>query len=408
MILEIIIPDLGATGGDVMLNEWLVQPGDTVTAGQPLFVVETDKATVEVEAFRDGVIRELRAEAGSTLAPGTVVALLADSIDEAVSAKIPQRPDQPGPITAPPSSPRQAAGSVAHTTKERILASPLARRIAEKEGIDLASLAGSGNQRQILKRDVMAALKTRPARRTTPLPIGARRQSLSPMRRAVAERTRRSKSEAPHFYVTIAVDMLAALDMLKQVAAWAEKQGWMTPTITDLCIRAAALTLHEFPALNASFDNEAIIIYSDINIGLVIGLDEGMLVPVIQRADELNLYTLAQTTQHIKQQATAGQLNASQLAGGTFTLSNLGMFGVDSFTAVLNPPQAGIVALGAVKEQPAVIGGEVVPRPMMTATLSVDHRVVDGIMAARFVQSFKEMLENPVCLILDAPTEAKS
>lgn len=407
MISEIIIPDLGATGADITLDEWLVQTGDSVTAGQPLFSVTTDKATVEIEAFRDGVVRELRVEAGVTLPPGSVVAVLADSMAEPLTAAESNRPPSINPGASSSVALDQPVKlSPDRQTGGRILASPLARRMAETEGIALASLTGTGTRGQILKRDVVAALNTLPRQDANPSPAGVRRP-LSPMRQAIAERTVRSKNEAPHFYAAITIDMSAALDLRLQAVDWAERQGWVAPTMTDLCISAAALTLREFPALNASFADDGIITYSDINIGLIVGLDEGMLIPVIHQADRLNLYTLAETTLRIKQQADAGRLSAGQLQGGTFTLSNLGMFGLDSFTAVLNPPEAGILALGAVKEQAAVVYGELVPRPLMKATLSVDHRVVDGIMAARFAQAFKDMLENPVRLTLGAPSEAK-
>jgi pyruvate dehydrogenase E2 component (dihydrolipoamide acetyltransferase) len=226
------------------------------------------------------------------------------------------------------------------------------------------------------------------------------------MQRAIAARVQRSKGEIPHFYASITIDMSAALEARQQAVQWAAKQGWSKPSITDLCIKAAALALREYPALNASFDGDAILTYSDINIGLIVGLERGMLVPVIPQADQINLFTLAATTQRLRRQAEAGQLSASDLSGGTFTLSNLGMYGLDSFTAVINPPQAGILALGAVKEQPVVIDGELAVRPLMTAALSVEHRVVDGITAARFADAFKVMLENPLRLTLDPPQES--
>ncbi len=399
MISEVVMPNLGATGGDVTLDDWLVKPGDAVKAGQPLFVVTTDKATVEVEAFRDGVVREIRTLAGEMVPLGTVVALLADSMDEPAGAL----PQPPAPMPSPePASNRQPA-----VKSERVLASPLARRMARAEGIDLAGLAGTGARGQVLKRDVARVIAAQQAARAPgPPPNGVRREPLSPMRRAIAERTRRSKSEAPHFYATITVDMAAALDLRAQAVGWAEQHGWAAPSITDVCIRAAALALREHPKLNASFDGDAILFYDDINLGLLVGLEDGMLIPVIHRADHLNLASLAAETQRLRRRAEAGQLSAQELTGGTFTLSNLGMFGVDSFTAVINPPEAGVLALGAVKEQPAMVGGAVVPRPLMVATLSVDHRVVDGITAARFVETFKTLLKSPIRLTFDAPQEA--
>ena len=409
MISEVIIPDLGSTGGDVILEEWLVKPGQVVESGQPLFVIATDKATVEVEAFRDGVVREIQVQAGQTLSAGAVVALLADSLEEQLGLLEPEAASHP-PVAPDPKE--QTAKITVQQTEDRILASPLARRMAAEESIDLGSLRGSGSNGQILKRDIVAAIATRQATSTVraasskPFPQGTQREPLSPMRRAIAERVQRSNNEIPHFDAAITVDMSAALELRQQSVELAGERGWSKPSITDLCIKAAALTLRQFPSLNASFDDNAILTYADINIGLVIGLEQGMLVPVIQRADEINLFRLAAVTQRLRMQAEADQLSASDLSGGTFTLSNLGMYGLDSFTALINPPEVGILALGAVKEQPAVINEALAVRPRMTATLSVDHRVVDGITAARFVEAFKEMLENPIRLTLDAQQEA--
>lgn len=404
MISNIIIPDLGATGDDVTLTEWLVRPGDQVQAGQPLFVVETDKATVEVESFRDGMVRELLVEARTAVPLGTVVAVLADSMDEPLAGEPAASPKSPGPtlglagITRPmePAVPDGDSG-------DRLLTSPLARRMAQAEGIDLASLKGSGRQGQILKRDVERALA--PTREPTGPLIPSRRETITPMRRAIAGRTRRSKNEAPHFYANITVDMSEALGLRREAAGWAANKGWAAPTITDLCLRATALTLPDFPSLNASIQGEEIVYYESINIGLVVGLEEGMLVPVVREADRHNLYTLAAITRRLKQRAEKGTLSSSELSGGTFSLSNLGMYGLDSFTAVINPPQAGILALGAVRELPAVHGGAVVVRSLMTAVLSVDHRLVDGIVAARFLTAWKELLESPFRLTLDPPEE---
>ena len=408
MISEVIIPDLGSTGGDVVLEEWLVKPGQVVKSGQSLFIVTTDKATVEVEAFRDGVVREIQVEAGQTLSTGTIVALLADSLEEQIHTPEPAQEMQTPKV--PPSA-EPTAQTKPHPDNARILASPLARRMAVQEGIDLASIQGSGSNGQILKRDVESSIETQQAAASLKMVStkqesgGARREMLSPMRRAIAERVQRSNNEIPHFNAVITVDMFAALEARRQAVEWAEKQGYSKPSITDLCIKATALTLREMPTLNISFNGDSIISYADINIGLVIGLEEGMLVPVIQRADRMNIFALAASTQRLKLRAEEGQLSANDLGGGTFTLSNLGMYGLDSFTAVINPPQAGILALGAVKEYPAVVNGALSARPLMTATLSVDHRVVDGITAARFVEAFKETLENPIRLTFAPPQE---
>ncbi len=396
MISEIIIPDLGATGGDVTLEEWLVKPGEVVKTGQALYVVATDKATVEVEAYRDGVIQSILVPQGETVPLGTVIALLADSIGE----KTEFAEEEPEERSATPESERPKLQS--HQSGDRILATPLARRIAAEEDVSLELLNGSGSKGQVLKRDVIAAISTR---RASGSPTGILRKPLSPMRRTIAERTSLSKSRIPHFYTTATIDMGAATELRRQALEIAERIGHSKPTITDLCIRATALTLREFPELNARFDGESIITFSDINIGLVIGLTEGMLIPVIQRADQLNLYSLASATRQVRQRVEAGRLRGSDMGQGTFTISNLGMFEIDSFTAVINPPEVGILALGKIKEQPAIVNGAIVARPLMIATLSVDHRLVDGIIAARFLTAIKDILENPFRLALDTPQD---
>jgi pyruvate dehydrogenase E2 component (dihydrolipoamide acetyltransferase) len=392
MISKIVIPDLGATGGDVILEEWLVEPGQEVKAGQPLYVVATDKATVEVEAYRDGVIHSILISQGETVSLGTVIGLLADSIDEEIEIA----EDESVGKTATPEP--EILHLPINQSGDRILASPLARRIAAEEDISLELLNGSGSRGQILKRDVIAVVN---AQKIVDSPTRILREPLSPMRKVIAERTSLSKSQIPHFYTNTTIDMQAAIQLRRQVLDMAERSGLSKPTITDLCIRATALALQEIPALNTRFDGDTIITYKDINIGLVIGLSEGMLIPVIQQADQHNLYALAAATQQVRQRAEAGQLRDSDMGEGTFTISNLGMYEIDSFTAVINPPEVGILALGKINEQPMVVDGVLVARPLMIATLSVDHRVVDGIVAARFLTTIKHILENPYRLTLD-------
>lgn len=398
MISKIIVPDLGATGGDVQLQRWLVEPGVQVEAGQPLYLVETDKATVEVESFRSGVVHSLLVEAGSSVSLGSVVAMIADSMEE----ELPPLPAE----EASPESDHQPA-SVPSLNKERngrILASPLARRMAQMENISLSSVGGTGRQGQILKRDIervlaMAEPDAQPA-------VDLVREPVTVWRESIARRTLQSKTQIPHFYAAISVDMSEALAMKKEVDKQAERKNLAVPSITDLCLRAIALTLRDFPSLNASFQDEEVLYYQSINIGLVVGLkDGGMLVPVVRDADRLGLFSLAAVTRGLRERAEGGILSVTEMSGGTFTLSNLGMYGLDSFTAIINPPQAGILALGAVQERPAMQHGVVIARPILKATLSVDHRLVDGIDAARFLAAWKESLEIPTRLLIEPPQE---
>ena len=399
MISKIVMPDLGATGGPVTLITWLVEPGEHVLAGQPLFLVETDKATVEVEAFRDGLVRQLLVEAGDTVPLGRAVALLTNSMDEPLPAILDEEDH-----LEPASQPMPAQYSTAAEEEGRLLASPIARRMARMEGIDLLQVKGSGRQGQILKRDVEKAMNfadAAPGEET-----GVRREPIPGMRRAIARLTSQSNIEIPHFYVDITVDMTRAATLLQTAAESTKKSGRIKPTVTDLCLLATALTLVDFPMLNASLQEDEILYYQGINLGLVVGLEGGgLLVPVVHNADRLDLYTLAAVTSRLKERAETGILSESELSGGTFTLSNLGMFGIDSFTAVINPPQAGILALGAVRLQPAVHDGSIVARRLMKATLSVDHRLVDGIVAARFLAALKKLLERPGSLMLEHSEE---
>ncbi len=401
MIAKIIIPDLGATGGDVTLMRWLVEPGEKVQAGQPLFLVETDKATVEVEAFREGYLRRIMVEAGETVSLGSIVALMADSMAEPLDEDLVTE-DPPGVE----SRPAGRGVEVAVQGQERILISPLARRMAEVEGLSPGTVRGTGRQGQILKRDIEK--HTRPDRWQGDGAAGIRSEPLTPMQRAIASLTSQSKAEAPHFYAGITVDMAAALVTRREAVEWANQNGWAPPTITDLCLRAVALTLGSFPTLNASFQEERIAYYEGIHIGLVVGVESGgMLVPVVRGADKLNLFSLAAVTRRLKERAGKDALSDGEMSGGTFTLSNLGMYGLESFTAIINPPQAGILALGEVNERPWVVDGAIVPRPVMKATLSVDHRLVDGIVAGRFLAAWKDMLEKPSRLTLEPPQEIK-
>lgn len=395
MIYNIVIPSLGATGGDVVLEEWRVQPGQFIKNGSALFVVTTDKATVEVEAFHDGYLREMLIFPGATVPVKTVIGRMADTLEEPLTIDSPGMEVRTEERIIKTNEPPVTRNEVSR----RRLASPLAIRMAQELGLDLSAITASGSQGQILKRDIVSAMEQ------ASMEGKVRHIPLSPMRRAIAQRTQLSNAEVPHFHGSMVIDMTDAKAMLKQIASKAEINGWAVPTITDLCVRAAALALQQTPALNASFRGEEILYFDDIHIGVVIGLAEGMLIPVVHHADRLNLFKLAATTRKLRTGAENGQLSSSQLSGATFTVSNLGMYGLDSFSAVINPPEAGILALGAAKEQPVAWQGNSVLRWQMTATLAVDHRAVDGITLAKFLNEFKRLLENPLSLALEPHQE---
>ena len=410
MIYEVVVPDLGATGDGMQLTAWLVKPNDFVRAGSPLFSVTTDKADVEVEAFRDGYVRRILVDVGSPIRLGTIVAVLADTLEESLDD---DSPAADSPITG--DSQGIAQGYAALRLQQecpslesgRVLASPLARRIAQEKGIDLVSVLSASEGGKIHKRDVLSAVTRREDRNPTAdferqNGCMTRRIPLTPMRKAIAARTVRSKAEVPHFYVTAVVDVSDALEFLKQAVVFGVEKGWSHPTLTDVALRATAMALRLSPPLNASFRGDEIVYFEDVNICLVVALAEGVILPVVANADRKDLYTLAATRRQLQERAMNGKLSTEELTGSTFTISNLGMYGVESFAGVINPPEAAILALGTARKKPAVREGQIVPRDEMTVTLSVDHRLVDGVTAARFLGEFKSIVENPLRLALDS------
>ena len=406
MISRIVVPDLGATGEDVNLVEWLVDVGNHVRAGAPLFVAETDKASVEVEAFCDGYIRKILVSGGTQVELGAVVAIMADSMDEPLEEQ--QAGDEFQPeATAKESRSKQPREATDCTrAPDRIQTSPLARRLANEHQLDLSTITGSGSRGEIHERDVLKAVGSRNRDAATAEPQqGARYKPVSAMRKAIAKRTQLSKTNSPHFYVSVEIDMGRAEELRKLFAVLVKENGGAAPSVTDFVLRAVALALRKTPALNTSFQNDSMAHFEDIHVGLVVGQPEGMMVPVIRHADRKNLCELAAATRRLRAKAAAGELSQAELTGATFTVSNLGMFGVDQFIAVINPVEAAILALGAIRLRPAVVEQNIVPRPLMTATLSADHRAVDGIEAARFLGALQQLLENPLLLIFSNDAE---
>lgn len=404
MIDHIVIPEFDATGGDVKIVEWLVKEGDKIEAGQPIFSVETDKAVIEVEAFRGGCIRKILAAIDTKMAPGTAVAVIADNATEPIDAApqpAPEKSKNPGgtaPLIANPAQPTTPT-----LPAGRVMASPLAKATATTLGINLSSLQGTGLGGHIRQADVIKAAGGASTPGAELTGMKAVRTPVSPMRKAIAERTLFSKTHAPHFYVSTDIDMAKADEVRREATALAESKGWPKPTVTALVMRAVALALRKIPQINASYQDETIVTYGRINLGLVIGADDGMMAPVIHGADEKDIYALADAIRGLQARVKSGELSRNDMTGSTLTISNLGMYGIDNFIAVINPPEAAILALGAIRPKPVVADGQVVPRPVMTVTLSADHRAVDGIAAAKFLKCLKDLLENPLELAARQP-----
>lgn len=444
MATNVIMPALGVAQKTGTLLKWLKTEGQSVAKGEPLMEIETDKATVEIEAPGSGILAHVTAlpgdevpvgnRIGVILAPGELAETAAapsphpnplpkgegtkgDRVADAKQAAsvhpvpkgegrndnevrtrgqravstlpLPQGEGRgEGRLEPAKSQMSTDAARSPEPTHGRLLASPAARRIAREKGVDLVSLQGSGPEGSILAADVL---------RAAPDGIPAAIEStieqiapLTPMRRIVGARMTQSKQTAPHFYVGVDIDM-TAVDKLR--SAWKERIGSLAPSINDFILHACARCLKKYPALNASFAETGIRLHSNINLGMAVALEEGLVVPVIRNADRVTLTQLASQTRQLVEKAQNKKLFPRDYEGGTFTVSNLGMLGADSFIAIINPPQCAILAVGRVAPRVVADGDMFAIRAIMTATLSADHRVVDGAIAARFLNRFKQELE---------------
>jgi pyruvate dehydrogenase E2 component (dihydrolipoamide acetyltransferase) len=397
MPTNVIMPALGVAQEKGTLINWLKAEGQTVTKGEPLMEVETDKATVEIEAAASGVLVNVTAAVGDEVPVGQTIALIL-----APGETVPEKSIAPTIASAIESStvlsaqlkPETQMGTPSPMPRipgSRILASPAARRIAREEGIDLESLHGSGPEGSVLIADVRRA-KEKPTLEPEIAQRVSRLVPLSPMRRIVGERMTQSKQSAPHFYISMDIDMTAIVGMRNR---WKQLGERTLPSINDFILRACACALREFPILNARFTHDGIELLPEIKIGMAVALEEGLVVPVIRNADRLSLDDLAQKSRQLSEKAQNKKLLPLDYEGGTFTVSNLGMLGVDSFIAIINPPQCAILAVGRIAPRAVADEVGIAVRSMMTATLSADHRIVDGAIAARFLSTIKRRLENP-------------
>ena len=400
MATDVIMPALGVAQEKGTLLSWLKAEGQSVTKGEPLMEIETDKATVEIEAPASGILTNVTASPGDEIPVGNKIAVILApgetatpaAVQDPYSRTLPQRKETAEglPETAKPTPLAEPAAQTWHVG-ERVLASPAAKRIAKEKGVDLASLKGSGPSGSVVAEDVVRATGAQAAAPAGPLKVKETVQ-LTPMRRIVGERMTKSKQTAPHFYLSMDTDMT---EVTRRRSTLKEKGGQLVPSINDFILRASARALKGFPSLNAAFTDQGVEIYSDINIGIAVALEEGLVVPVIRNADRLSLQELAKQTHELADKAQKKRLFPLDYEGGTFTVSNLGMFGVDSFVAIINPPQCAILAVGQVRPRVVAYAEGIAARPIMIMSLSADHRLVDGAIAARFLQEEKRLMEGP-------------
>ena len=402
MATNVIMPALGVAQQTGTLLKWLKAEGESVSKGEPLMEIETDKATVEIEAAASGILAEITARAGDEIPVGQTIALIL-APGEALPTK------QPAPAVAPvlPPLPQgegrgegRATTSTTRTTSAistrpsggRVLASPKAKRIAKERGIELKSLRGTGPEGSVLADDVLrASTGTSAAAAAASVEAAQEIIPLSPMRRIVGQRMTQSKQSVPHFYVSMDIDMTAVTKLRTE---WKERGDKLIPSMNDFILHAAARALKDFPSVNSAYTDQGIKQHADISIGMAVALDEGLVVPVLRNADRLTLSELAAQSRELIDKAQTKKLFPLDYEGGTFTVSNLGMLGVDSFIAIINPPQCAILAVGRVAPRVVVEDGMFAIKSMMTATLSADHRVIDGAIGARFLRDVKKLLEN--------------
>jgi pyruvate dehydrogenase E2 component (dihydrolipoamide acetyltransferase) len=410
---KVEMPKMGDTMEEGKILHWLKTEGEQVKKGEMLAEVETDKVNIEIEAFAGGILRKILVGEGSSAPIGAAIALIG-SADEplpddsagrgAAAAKtvdVPARAPMPAPQPA-------LAGSTVPGRPERIFISPIARRIAEANRLDYAGLRGSGPNGRIIKLDVEAALRGLQAAQPAPVPellpldtTEVVEVPLSAMRRTIARRLSSSMQTAPHFYVTSVIDTDRLAALRQQINEYAA--GDPSPikvSFNDLIIRAVAKALLRMPQMNVSFAEDRILQKKAVHIGVAVALEEGLIVPVLRDADRRGILDIARESRRLAEAARDGKLRPEDFSGGTFTVSNLGMFDVDSFTAVINPPESAILAVGSITPEPAVVDGQVVVRNRMKVTLSSDHRAIDGATAARFLQEVKRLLQEPFGLIL--------
>ncbi|MFM8596072.1 MAG: pyruvate dehydrogenase complex dihydrolipoamide acetyltransferase [Flavobacteriales bacterium] len=423
----VYMPKLSDTMTEGVVAAWTKKVGDSVKAGEVLAEIETDKATMEFESFFDGVLLHIGVETGNAAPVNSVLAIIGQAGEDISSTlanaaagapgaatSTPEPSPSPAPVAevaapvaaaaptpAPVAAPVAAAPVAANNSSDRVFASPLAKKLASERGIDIQAIAGTGENGRIVKRDVDHYVPYTPAS----LPAAAAQftgevsyhdEPISQMRKTIARRLAESKFTAPHFYLTLDIDMSNAIATRKSL----NSLDGVKVSFNDMVIKAVAMALRQHPTVNSAWMGDFIRRNQHVNIGVAVAVDEGLLVPVVRFADNKGLTQISAEVREFAQKAKDKKLQPSDWEGNTFTISNLGMFGIESFTAIVNPPDSCILAIGGIKEVPVVKNGQVVPGSVMKVTLSCDHRVVDGASGASFLQTFKTYMEQPAAMLL--------
>jgi len=412
------MPRLSDTMTEGTVAKWHKKVGDTISEGDLLAEIETDKATMEFESFQEGVLLHIGVEEAATAPVDCILAVLGEegedvtAVIEAESSsaaeeapeetapepvkevvvEAPKAAPAPAPVAAP--SPTPAPAAVSHVPAAKVKASPLARKLAEEKGINLSLISGTGEGGRVIKRDVDnyqggVVRSGLTEERFSEVPV-------SQMRKTIARRLSESKFTAPHFYLSISVDMDNAITSRKAINA----MGGPKISFNDIIVKATAMSLREHPVINSSWRGDAIRTNEHVNVGVAVAVEDGLLVPVVRYTDTKTLAEISTEVKGFAQAAKDKKLQPADWEGSTFTISNLGMFGIDEFTAIINTPDACILAVGGIQQVPVVKDGQVVPGNVMKLTLSCDHRVVDGASGASFLQSLKAYIENPITMFV--------
>jgi pyruvate dehydrogenase E2 component (dihydrolipoamide acetyltransferase) len=416
------MPKLSDTMTEGVVAAWTKNVGDAVKSGEVLAEIETDKATMEFESFYDGVLLHIGVETGKTAPVNSVLAIIGEAGEDisgilanagapapaatpeaapAAAAPVAAPVSTPAPSPAPVAAPAPAPVAVANNS-DRVFASPLAKKMAAERGIDIHAVGGTGENGRIVKRDVDHYVPYTPAANApaySAAPMGTvsyTDEPVSQMRKTIARRLAESKFTAPHFYLTLDIDMDAAMAIRKGL----NSLDGVKVSFNDIVIKAVAMALRKHPAVNSAWMGDFIRRNDHVNIGVAVAVEDGLLVPVVRFADGKGLTQISAEVREFAQKAKDKKLQPSDWEGNTFTISNLGMFGIESFTAIVNPPDACILAIGGIKAVPVVKNGQVVPGNVMKVTLSCDHRAVDGASGAAFLQTFKTYMEQPAAMLL--------
>jgi pyruvate dehydrogenase E2 component (dihydrolipoamide acetyltransferase) len=407
MATKILMPKLSDTMTEGVILKWLKKEGDKVKQGETLVEIESDKADMELEAFDSGLLRKIIVPEGGKAGIGAPIGIIAGA-NEDITGLLLDDPLNPQKTDAPEPAKKDATASLPHSplstnvtqSDGRIIASPLAKRLANENKIELRSITGSGPQGRIIKRDIeplTGGKKPISAKVIASIiPGGYRDVELSLIRKTIAKRMQESKQSVPHFYVTVEIDMEPAIAFREQLNTASNSKI----SFTDILVKAVAGTLMQHPQMNATYLGNTMRQFGEAHIAVAVALDDGLVTPVIRNCEQKSILQINAELQDLAGRARSRKLKPEEYQGGTFTISNLGMFGVEEFSAIINPPEGAILSVGSIIEKPVVKNGQIVIGHTMKVTLASDHRIIDGAVAARFLQDLKILVENPVGMML--------